>query len=326
MPSRLDKRGSDTQVAARFWDDHHSIAEDPRFWMAHPLCRATINRRVTGNPNEWPLEWFARVYGPRKVGLSLGCGIGNLERSARRIGFCESIMGVDVSPRSLEVARERAREEETQGLTYVEADLNQLKLPRGVYDVVFIHQSLHHVGSLEKLLGRVARSLKPEGVLFLDEWTGPAMTEWSPTLMARPAALFAEIPRAWRQWPEFQPPVNGDDPSEGIRSSDILPTLNLYFDSIEVRPYGGHLAALLTAELDRNVNPGPDLDGFIAKWLAMEEEDLAARSYHHVVVAKPRRGGDAARGRVIGFGGRIGLALRYRVPGAAKRVRDFLVS
>ena len=30
--------------------------------MAHPLCRQAINRRVSGSPHEWPLDWFKRVY------------------------------------------------------------------------------------------------------------------------------------------------------------------------------------------------------------------------------------------------------------------------
>ena len=323
----MDPDDADPQSAPRPGDGRSPDAANPRFWMANALCRAAINRRVTGNPHEWPLEWFARMYGPRKTGLSLGCGTGSLERSVRRLGICESVVGVDVSPRSLDEARERAREEGIDGLIYVEGNLNRRKLPRNEYDVVFVHHSLHSVVSLAQLLGRVARALRPEGLLFLAEWTGPAPAEWRPAVRARPAALFAEIPRAWRRWPEFRAPLPVDDPSAGVRSSDILPTLDLFFDPVEIRPYGGQLTAPLTAELDASVEPGPDLDGLLAKWLEMEDEDLrmgSARSYHHVVVARPLRGLSAVRGRAKGLAGRVRLALRYRVPSAIQRVRDFI--
>jgi SAM-dependent methyltransferase len=285
--------------------------------MAHPLCRAAINRRVTGDPNEWPLEWFSRKFGPRRVALSLGCGIGNLERAALKIGLCATITGIDFSSESIRIARERARAAGyADRLTYEVADLNQLRLPKSTYDVVFIHQALHHVASLEKLLARVAASATDNGLLFLDEWTGPSMTKWSPALLARAAGLYRELPRAWRRWPELPLPVSAHDPSEGIRSSEILPTLMLFFEPLETRPYGGHLAAPVMSQLDPTVDPGPPLDVAIERWLTLEEQDLVESpdsGYHHVVVARRRRGAPALLGRLIGVTRRMRMAVRYRM-------------
>ena len=38
--------------AATYWDANCSKATDPAFWMAHPVCRRVINRRISGNPHE----------------------------------------------------------------------------------------------------------------------------------------------------------------------------------------------------------------------------------------------------------------------------------
>lgn len=156
------------------------------------------------------------------------------------------------------------------------------------------------------------------GVIFLDEWTGPSMTEWTQPLLARPAHLYQAIPRSWRRAEEFPPPISGHDPTEGIRSSAILPTLSLLFDTLEQRPYGGHLAALLTSQLKPTVEAGAALEDFLEKWLALEDADLAANpgaGYHHVIVARPRRGIDGARAHARAFARRArrGLALAHRI-------------
>ena len=311
---------SDDEAAHAFWDEHHHVAEDPDYWMAHPLCREAINRRVSGDPHVWPLDAFAGFAG-RRLGrtLSLGCGLGSLERAARRINLCETIEGVDGSPASLAQARDRARDEGLDGITYTRANLNELSLPRGTYDAVFFHQSLHHVRSVEKLLARVARALAPEGLLYLDEWTGPSRTDWTWPRLTRARALYAELPREWRLWPELRFPIEEDDPSECVRSSAILPTVRRLFHVTAFRPYGGHLVAVLMSQLDRPRIPPAELDARIRQWLAEEDEDLVRapeQSYYAVLAARPRRGIGAAWAEAANYGVRLGLAARYRIPAA----------
>ena len=287
--------------------------------MAQPLCRAAINRRVTGNPNEWPLEWFARLFGPLAKGLSLGCGVGNLERSMMDIGMCREITGIDFSSRSIEIAQERAQEAGYgDRLTYRVGDLNHLRIPAATYDVVFIHQALHHVVAIERLLSSVAGTLKPGGLLFLDEWTGPSMTGWTPEMIAIPAGLYQTVPRAWRRFSEFALPISADDPSEGIRSAAILPAINIFFTPVEVRAYGGHLTALLMSQID--TAPGEALDHFLEQWLAIEDEDLRSRptcGYHHVIIGRPRRGIAARIASAVGLALHARMGVGYRVTAVA---------
>lgn len=305
-----------------YWDDHHhGASEDAGFWMAHPLCRAAINRRVGGDPAVWPLDWFRRRYAARPFhsAISLGCGAGNLERAAIKLALCDAITGFDVSARSLESAREKAREEGYAGIRYVRADLNRMRLPRRRFDAAFFHQSLHHVRSVEKLAARVARSLTADGILFLDEWTGPSRSEWDDREMAPARRLYAEMPREWRRTRELHKPVEGIDLSETVRSSAILPAIRLLFDVIEERPYGGHLVSLLLPQLDREHVPAGELDRLVERWLTLEDADLEAhppRSYHTVVVARPRRGAAALSAELSALARRARLAARYRIPTA----------
>jgi SAM-dependent methyltransferase len=291
--------GSLGKTASRYWDGHHHVAEDPLFWMANPLCRAAINRRVTGDPNLWPLDWFAREFGRGgfRRGLSLGCGMGSLERAARRLGLCDFLLGLDFSPASLEVARGRARFDEIAAVTYAVADLNRPEFGGKAFDAVFIHQSLHHVVAVEELLDAAARALTPAGLLYLDEWTGPSQDEWTLDRLSRAAELYEKTPRSWRNSRALKPPISLDDPSEAVRSSAILPALARSFDAITVRPYGGHYVALLLSQMSAAASADPAFPAALERWLALEDEDLARdpeSGYHTVAVVRPRAHGASA--------------------------------
>jgi SAM-dependent methyltransferase len=190
------------EQALAFWDSHQHINQDPTYWMAQPQCRLAINRRVCGEPYVWPLDAFKRFVGRRfKRGLSLGSGSGNLERAARQLDLCEEIEGVDGSEASVSLARSKASEEGLSGISYRSGNLNTLRLPRGQYDVVFFHASLHHVRSIEKLLARVERAMTPDGVLFIEEWVGPSRDEWNDAKMSRMRALYDQLPPSWKLVP-----------------------------------------------------------------------------------------------------------------------------
>jgi SAM-dependent methyltransferase len=279
--------------AATYWDHHHRVAEDPLFWMANPLCRAAINRRVTGDPNLWPLDWFAREFagGGFRRGLSLGCGMGSLERSARRIALCDSILGLDFSAESLGVGRKRARAENVRGVTYATADLNEPDFGVAAFDVVFIHQSLHHVVEVERLLDAAALCLLPGGLVYMDEWTGPSQDEWTPQLLARAAELFAAAPRSWRNHRRLKPPISLEDPSEAVRSSAILPAARQRFTTAAERPYGGQIVAVLLSQMNAAAAADAAFPEALAHWLELEDEEIAAdpaRSFHTVAVLSPR--------------------------------------
>jgi SAM-dependent methyltransferase len=307
-----------TRLASEFWDQHHHISEDPDFWMAHPLCRKAINRRVSGNESVYPLDYLYVCAGRpvfRSV-LSLGCGTGRLERAMASLGIASSIDAVDGSVSSLDIARAKAAEEGLSGIRYQLADLNHIRLPCGAYDAVVFHHSLHHVGSVEKLLDRVRGSLSSTGVLFLDEWTGPARSEWTTRELAAADSLFQAVPAAWRRWPRLRAPVELNDPSEAIRSSAIRPAVHRIFSVVQERPYGGHLLSVLLPQLERSRIPTEKLDELVSTWLSLEDEDLvrgSGRSYHTAILATPRKGAALVGGRAIGLAIRAGLAMRYRV-------------
>jgi SAM-dependent methyltransferase len=242
--------------------------------------------------------------------------MGRLERAIARADISGNIDAIDGSRVSIDIARNKASDERLSKIHYRVADLNRVRLPRGLYEAVIFHQSLHHVSSVEKLLERVLVSLKPSGLLFLDEWTGPSRFEWNEAKLARARSLFGAVPARWRKWTELRVPIEIDDPSEAVRSSAILPAVHRLFEVLIERPYGGHLVSVLLPQLERALIPPDELGEMISNWLALEDADLArdpGSSYYTAILAAPRTGARAVGARLGSLAIRARLAFRHRV-------------
>jgi SAM-dependent methyltransferase len=279
--------GSIARQSAAYWDANREKARDPEFWMAHPLCRAAINRRVSGSPDEWPLDWFVRVHVRRPFhrGLSFGCGLGAFERSALRAGVVREIDAFDVSARSLEEARELARSEGIEGISYRIGDFDDPALAPQRYDIVFFHASLHHVSRLERLFARLARGLEPGGAIYLDEYVGPSRDRWRTGDLAVARALLDLLPSEAKRCDELLPPIQADDPSEAVRSQEIPEFLQLHFEIQDWRPYGGQLADLLFPCLRPEWLATAAGEKAVRALLELEEDQLdrdPSRSHHLV--------------------------------------------
>ena len=264
--------------AARFWDEHHGKVRDPGFWMADPLCRAAINRRVSGSGHEWPLDWFRRVRGrtPFARGVSWGCGLGAFERAAVQIGLVNRVDAFDLSTASLRGARRLAREEAVSGIRYRSGDFDRPRLPASRYDIVFFHQSLHHVSRLEALFEALDRALLPGAIAYVDEYVGPSRAHWSEARLRTAQEILDGLPADAKRRTVLIPPIESDDPSEAIRSDEIVPLLRERFEILEWRPYGGQLADLLFPYLDPDWRKSPAGREWVAALLLREEEQLAA--------------------------------------------------
>ncbi len=100
--------------------------------------------------------------------LDAGCGDGCAFELLERHFHPSSIVAVDIDPRMVDRAREavrRCRCEVDIGV----GDLAKLKLANASVDVVFCHQSLHHVSDQASVLSEFRRVLRPGGVLLIAE-------------------------------------------------------------------------------------------------------------------------------------------------------------
>ena len=126
--------------------------------------------------------------------LDLGCGVGDVSLLAARIvGEKGSVLGVDRSASSLEIARGRAKRRAEHcgpaNISFVEADLNTFE-PDGTFDAIIGRFVLHYVPERASMLHRLSQSLRPGGVMAMQEY------DLSSFAQAPESALFAQF-RRW---------------------------------------------------------------------------------------------------------------------------------
>ena len=289
--SSLRESRAETDAARRFWDEGAPGEPENHYWGAQPLVRRAINRRVTGDPNRWPMEWFAGRYArqPASLGLSIGSGSGLLERDVVTKGICRAVEGIDFSAEAVAQARRDAEEANlSRVLDYRVADINALSLPPDRYDIVFFHGSLHHVRSVERALAQVRQSLKPGGLLYLDEYMGPSRSEWTDADWGFARSAFDSLPDELKNRRELMIPIPMDDPLESIRSSAILPETRRAFTILEDRPYGGNILWFVFPCLDMKALR-EDTTGALSRLIALEDHLLErgwVESYYRVIVGR----------------------------------------
>ena len=94
--------------------------------------------------------------------LDVGCGTGAMTRAFAQRGA--RVLGVDLSPGMIEVARRRSTA--YPNIEYLVADTTRLALPAARFDCISTVATLHHL-PLRPTLARLATALAPGGVLLV---------------------------------------------------------------------------------------------------------------------------------------------------------------
>lgn len=136
-------------------------------WQHHVL-RVAINdlKRLIGEP----LPQHGSL-------LDVGCGQGKSFRLLRDAFQPIRMLGLDADPRSVDLSRAEAAHEgiEVELLT---ADCARMPLPDASVDIVFCHQTFHHLVEQERALAEFWRVLKPGGLLLFAESTKAYIDTW----------------------------------------------------------------------------------------------------------------------------------------------------
>lgn len=130
------------------------------------------------------------------VVVDVGCGSGySLPKLAQRFAPHE-LIGVDIDAHMLQAAR---REAQTAGIAVrlLEASSSCMPLPDACADLLFCHQTFHHLVEQEAALQEFLRVLKPGGMLLFAESTRRYIHSW----MIR--ALFRHPMQVQRSAPEY---------------------------------------------------------------------------------------------------------------------------
>jgi SAM-dependent methyltransferase len=308
--SRAEVSG-ELETTKDHWSKKASTADHERrrfvSWMNHPVIEKHINRIISGDPGKNWMDYVKVTYAPRPFprGLSLGCGGGGLERHGLFLNICAHFDAYDVAPGAIEVAKAEAAKIGYADRTQYEAcDLNTMNLPADTYDIAFACQSAHHFTAVEHIFGQVQRALKPGGLFILNEFVGPTRFQWTDRQLGIVNDILHELPEAYRRLvltPEVvrdslaRPTVEqmiAIDPSEAVRSSELLELVHAYFEVIEKIDFGGTILQLLLQDIAGNFDPAdPDdialLDSFWEREQRLIADGSLPSDFTLIVARKP---------------------------------------
>lgn len=260
-------------------------------WVESPLVMAYIQEEITGDPK---LDWLTYSYQKYVCGqsramriLSLGCGGGALERDLCRLGFSGNIDACDFSEGALEHARRAAAQQGLNNIHYFVSDLNEAVFTSGQYDIVFSGSALHHISNLEHLLDQLRVALVEHGVLIVNEYVGPFQLQWTPQQTRIINDLLGLLPPAYRKrisnpveakesflGPSPVQHMNANDPSEAIRSNEIVPLIEARFAIKEHKNFGGTILHMLLQDIVGNFDPANCTDAAFLNFLIYAERLL----------------------------------------------------
>ncbi len=161
--------------------------------------------------------------------LDIGCGTGQTTREAARTALRGSALGVDMSSKMIELARQLAEAEGLTNARFEQADA-QVRRFDSSFDVAISRTGAMFFGDPVAAFTNIARALRPGGRLVLLTWQPAAANEWLREL-ATALAAGRSVPL---------PPPDAPGPfalSDPDRVREILTAAG--FTGIEMQPLSG---------------------------------------------------------------------------------------
>jgi len=221
-------------TAAAFWDARHALHSDAENYLNHPLVAAYTSLRAVGSVTPHLDVVIAELRAKTPPGglvFSPACGTGAKELALARALPDRRFLACDIAHSALAQAREAAARDGLTNIEFVAMDANDPDLRPASLVAVVGMGAFHHIERLETFWAACRRALLPGGVVMGQEYIGPNRLQWTD----------AQIEEGNRVLRDIVPPehrVHHDrivrtpvevmlrlDPSEAVRSRDILPTL-----------------------------------------------------------------------------------------------------
>lgn len=120
--------------------------------------------------------------------LDVGCGSGQATRDAARAATAGSALGVDLSSRMIEVARQRAVNEQLTNVEFTQADAQVHSFPAQNFDVAISRHGAMFFGDPVAAFTNISRALRPGGRLVLLTWQALERNEFIHAILTALAA------------------------------------------------------------------------------------------------------------------------------------------
>ena len=166
---------------------------------------------------------------PGERALDIGCGPGlTTEALALAVGQQTPVVGVDIAPPMLAIARERC--DQYAAVSFEHADVTQLPFDDGQFDIALASQVYEYVEHVDQALEELARVVRPGGRVALVD------TDWESAVWAsHDDARMRRVLQTWDQHiphPQLPRTLKRRMQQAGFEQVrvEVVPLLNLAYD------------------------------------------------------------------------------------------------
>ena len=225
-----------------------------RWWFDKRILRY-INNLVYGQRIDGRSEGITRLlkdYGPFNIGVSVGCGIASKELRLMRRGIVNRFDLYELSENRIKQGKAGAKKNNlSERVQFFNKDVFQKTLvENNKYDFVHWNSSLHHMFDVDLAIKWSKAVLKPGGVLYMEEYTGPNRIQYTDEMLSLANKIRASLPEHLfiksdgSRYSLVTGRTNKEaliekDPSEAPDSERILPCLIKHFPNAQIFPEGG---------------------------------------------------------------------------------------
>jgi SAM-dependent methyltransferase len=254
--SRVETSTSDLPADAarvsQYWEQQfEKNRADTSLWTNNNIVTRQIYRLISGGSEEHWLPWFFNHYLEEDAvferSLSVCCGDGAHELGIAKTGKVRFVRAFDLSEGA--IAQAKAAFEKAKipkdNYAFEVADANDLQMDDR-FDLILTTGALHHVTNLEGLLTKLSSMLRPEGYFVTLEYVGPNRFQWTDTQLSVINGILQQLDLRYLKESrriELGRPSIPDfiaiDPSEAVRSEDILGLLPEFFTIEYLRNFNG---------------------------------------------------------------------------------------
>lgn len=267
--SRCYLRALQEEIMAGSQADESSLK---RIRINHPEI-LSYKARILGHRNSYKefVDWthfLVTDYGPCERCLSLGSGIGRVEKYLVTAGFTDKMETIELCADENEAIRLKDSKIATES-----GDLNFIDLEPNSYDFILCHGVLHHLINLEHVLYQINRGLKRDGLVLIYEYVGENRWQFNETRFSFLRKNFPSL--SFRQRPVWK--IDG---FESVRSDELYGLIQKQFGNSCERAvsYGGvyfpFLILCTTPEADVHIGRVLELDEKVSN------EGALAPCYH----------------------------------------------
>ena len=289
MDSKTSKHQKDLSTTSVFWDNYQEAGEEGRSasWWDSPVIMAHCQRLITGDAHMNVYQFLKKCLQGRLLekGISICSGSGDFERTAIDNGLCRKIDAWELSEARVEEGRKMAKKGD-YAIRFHKEDVNQAIFKPDHYDIFFAWSALHHIENLEGVIANAEKCLKKNGVLVAQEYVGPDRFQWSEKQVEILNRVLNRLPDRLKTDPEtgivkekiLRPTIahmKKTDPSEAVRSSEIIPVLRKHFKIRVLRYFGGAVFHPLFNDIMVNFDHKNEDDVALIEMILLLEQVLA---------------------------------------------------